>query len=212
MKLLTIAASVLLASAISTQAATITSSAGLDLRADATENAGAQAFAEKSDVAVGAGQVTVDFLVGTNLSVGDTEDGLNNFAGGAMLGAGSYDSYLLHFDPIVTSGVTNFTVDFGVNIVGLILSNSGTQTLLNRTDATFGNAAFFDQTGGRRAESNDSFTLSSATSVTFNFYAGAGYTDNVRILTEVAPVPLPASLPLLLAAFGGLGLARRRRT
>lgn len=212
MKLYTLAAAALIASALSAQAATITSSAGLDLRPDATESNDVKVFSENGDVAVGAGQVTVDFLVGTNLNVGETKDGLNNFAGGALLAAGSYDSYLLHFDPLPSGSTASISVDFGVNIIGLILSNSGTQTLLNRTDATFGNAAFFDQDGSRRAENNDEFTLTSATSISFDFLAGAGYTDNVRILTEVAPVPLPATLPLLLAGFGGLGLARRRRS
>lgn len=210
MKLYTLAAAALVASALSAQAATINPSTGLDLRADATQGSDVKVFSEKTDVTIGEDQVTVDFLVGTNINVGDSKIGLNNFAGGAVLAADTYNSFLLHFDPVNTSRVSNFSVDFGYKIVGLVLSNSGSQRLLNLSDATFGTAAFFDKDGSRRAENNDAFTLTSATSVNFNFYAGVGYTDNVRILTEVVPVPLPATLPLALIGLGGLAMMRRR--
>lgn len=47
------------------------------------------------------------------------------------------------------------------------------------------------------------------TQLTFNFGRNSGAIDNLRY--EIAPVPLPASLVLLLAAMGALGFAGRRR-
>lgn len=47
------------------------------------------------------------------------------------------------------------------------------------------------------------------TQLTFNFGRNSGAIDNLRY--EIAPVPLPASLALLLAAMGALGFAGRRR-
>lgn len=47
------------------------------------------------------------------------------------------------------------------------------------------------------------------TQLTFNFGHNSGAIDNLRY--EIAPVPLPASLALLLAAMGALGFAGRRR-
>lgn len=45
--------------------------------------------------------------------------------------------------------------------------------------------------------------------VTFNFGSSAGAIDNLRF--ELAAVPVPATLPLLLAGVAGLGWAGRRR-
>jgi hypothetical protein len=215
MKLMMMAAGVLFATAMTTQAATFTPSAGLNLSLNQTQSNAIQAFSEKTGVTVGANQITVDFLVGTNLNVGNTKIGLNNVAANApALTAGTYDSYLLHFDRLTNGSVSNVTFDFGSNIVGLILSNSGSKQLLNLSDSIFGTASAFDLNGSRRAETNDSFTLTNATTLTVSLLAGANFTDNIRVITAaaVAPVPLPASLPLLLAGFGGLAAMRRRRT
>ncbi len=48
------------------------------------------------------------------------------------------------------------------------------------------------------------------TQLTFDFGHNSGAIDNLRY--ELAPVPLPASLVLLLGALGALGFARRRQT
>ncbi|WP_411891017.1 VPLPA-CTERM sorting domain-containing protein [Yoonia sp. SDW83-1] len=49
------------------------------------------------------------------------------------------------------------------------------------------------------------------TQLTFDFGRNSGAIDNLRY--EVSQIPVPASLPLMLAALGGLGfMARRRKT
>ncbi len=65
-----------------------------------------------------------------------------------------------------------------------------------------------------QGSANVTFTgLGGITSFTFAevFLRHAIYYDNFTATTDVAPVPLPAGLPLLLAALGTLGLTWRRK-
>lgn len=48
------------------------------------------------------------------------------------------------------------------------------------------------------------------TSLTFDFGNASGAIDNISF--QVAAVPLPATLPLLLVGFGAFGFAARRKT
>ena len=145
----------------------------------------------------------MDFLVGANLMQGVATAGIDTFVSGQTLTAGTYDSHLIHFDPMGSGSVMG-SWDFGATIVGIILSNNGTQTLLNASDAIFGTATIYDNHLGRRTESIDFFTLTSSTSLSFDLTTNANHVDNIRVLTEVAAVPLPASALLLLSGFGAM--------
>lgn len=124
-----IATAVIFSTTLAAGATTISPSAGLKLGKNHTESSEIQVFSERSDVSVGAGDVTVDYLVGSNLNVGDTVSGVNTFSSGFALAAGTYDSFLVHFDPDVErSAATQSdtkTVEFGQKIIGIILSNGG---------------------------------------------------------------------------------------
>lgn len=214
-KRLTLAVAALTASAICAQAATISPASGLDLTRNVTESNAVQVFSEAAGVTVGAGAVKVDYVVGSNLAIGATATGFDDLAGtGLSLAAGTYDSYLVHFDPLNGGSISASVVDFGSRIVALILTNSsvsGNIQLLKLSDATFGTAAIYDSHIGRRTESTDTFMLTNASTLSLNLLTNSSHVDNIRVLTEVAAVPLPATLPLLLAGFGGLMLSRRKR-
>ena len=198
------------------QAATISPASGLDLRNNAINSNSVQVYSEKSGVEIGSDMVTVDYLVGTNLQAGVSTKGVDTFTTGLSLGAGTYDSFLVHFDPIVTGGDENRVIDFGADIVGLIVSNYSDNDgprLLNLSDSIFGTAAQYENGSARRTERHDRFTLTNATTLTVSLFADKNLTDNIRVLvaSDVAPVPIPATLPLLLVGFGGFALLRRKR-
>jgi len=176
--------------------------------------------------------VLVDFLVGDNLAAGDTFTGINAFTSGIALTNGTYDGFLVHFDPIGDSGRTSTSgsFEFSNDIIGVILSNgasaasgaddnvTGTAQLLNASDALFGAAGdTFENGVGRRSEGSgsraDTFELSAdGRTLFFNFTSGGEFIDNVRVITEAAPaVPVPAALPLMLVGMGGFAAMRRKQ-
>lgn len=205
----------------------------LDFTRGATESVGAQVIAESQNVAVGSDEVIVDFLVG-DLTIGQQFRGLNWQEGGSFLGAGTYDSTLIHYDPLDSVDAFRKTgqVSFDTSIVAIILSNASrtesTRRLLNLSDATFGiTGATYLRSTGRRAEGKDLFTLVDDRTLAYDFHTLAQYIDNVRVITAarttrsftsgsssssggMAVTPVPASLPLLLAGVGGLVYMRRR--
>lgn len=207
------------ASAVAVLASVSAQAATVDLTQGTTEAATAQLIAEQSGVTVD--DTTVDYVVGTNINVGDTVGGVNQFSSGVTLEAGTYDSYVIHFDPLTKSGSTTETFSFGGEIVALVVSNGAgrgnnadgiTPQLLNDTDSVFGmTSSVYETSISRRSESSDTFTLVDAFTLTANFATNGHYIDNIRVITEVSPVPVPATLPLLLAGFGGLAALRRRK-
>lgn len=185
-----------------------------DLRLGTVESASARLYAENTSVAVASQSVVVDFLA-SGLTPGTVNNGRSNPGAGMYLGAGVYDSFLIHFDPD-GGGTTSGAFTFASNIVAIILSNGNSAAnqangRLNLSDAYFGGSGTtYEDHYGRRTESNDTFTLVSANQISFNLTTNATHIDNIRVLTEVAPVPLPAGALLLLTGFGGLALMRRR--
>lgn len=189
-------------------------STGVDLREDRRESADITAYDEAQSVGLTAGQLIADYVVGSNLSVGDTVAGNSSLGAneGAAIGAGRYASHLLQFDPDGSLGGRNATFTFSGNIVALIVSNSGTSQLLNASDAVFGVASNFYTSSARRVEGSESMTLLSANTLVLNGWAANDpYTDEIRVITEPAPVPLPASLPLLALGVAGVAALGRRK-
>lgn len=199
-----------MAASVASANASIVPAAGFDLTRNTTQSAAVQVFSEQTGVTVGSNAVTLDYLVGGNLNVSDTATGVSNFTSGQSLTAGTYDSFLVHFDPVGAGSAVNIAIDFESTIVGIIVSNAGSSQLLNLSDAIFGTAAAYENHIGRRAEDSDTFSLTNASTLTFNLSTNANHIDNIRVLTQVTAVPLPASLPLLLAGFGGFAALRRR--
>ena len=212
-------------SASSVQALSVSAAEALpaDLTRNAYEGAGASLFKEKSGVTVADGSVTVDYLA-ADLTLGTTYTGVTNFSSGSALGAGTYDSFLIHFDPDIARGnaSTSGTFTFAGDVVALILSNgrgnkskTSPNGLLNVSDATFGDTTY-DTHVGRRAEGNtangDKLAMLSANTIQYSFTANSNHVDNIRVITEVAPVPLPAGAALMLTAIGGLVAFRRKKT
>lgn len=154
--------------------------------------------------------VRVDYLLGANLDVGDTVRGINRATSAQDLEAGLYNSYLLHFDPIASSSVEQlFTLGKNEQIVAIIVSNRGLGRLLNQSDDVFGlDGVTYEDNTARRAENNERITLTSANSIFFRARANARFTDDVRVITQV--VPLPAGAALLLTGVLAFGALRRK--
>jgi len=204
-------------STLAAQATTVTSAdfivadGGTDLSRNTTQNDDVQVFAEQTGVTVTEGEVTVDYLASALTADAETF-GISSLLAGTPLGAGTYDSFLVHFDPDGGGSIADVVIDFGADIVALIVSNTGGgTTLLNTSDAIFGAGGTYDTHLGRRTEDNDSFSISGSELTLISLTTNANHIDNIRVLTEVAAVPLPASLPLMLAGLGGVAALRRRQ-
>lgn len=207
------------------QAATVSSADVLpaSLERGVTQGPQARLFAEQTGVTVAEGDVIVDYLA-SDLAFGDVNNGVTDFQSGFDLGSGTYDSFLIHFDPI-GAGSTTGSFTFAGDIVAIILSNGTGNTdqtsprgLLNVSNDVFGVATTtYDSHVGRRAEgtpsgnTGDTFVLVSAKELSFDLTTNQQHIDNIRVITQLAPVPLPAGGLLLIAGIGALALQRRRR-
>ncbi len=180
-----------------------------------TEAVDAVLYDEQTNKTVGANEVKVDFLA-SDLAGAGSVSGIDTQTGGTYLAAGTYDSFLIHFDSKDGAGSTSGSFSFVGDIVAIILSNTnkvqdfGTEALLNASDAIFGDPSYmYENHFGRRTENHDSIELVDAKTLSFELSTNATHIDNIRVITQVAPVPVPASLPLLLAGFGGFAALRR---
>lgn len=185
------------------------SATGVDLTEGNRDSSAITSYDEAQAKTIGSNEVFVDYLVGANLSLGDTVAGVDSIGptGGRALQAGTYDSHLLQFDPNGSASGISATFTFSGEIVGLIVSNSGSSALLNLSDVVFGTASAYENLLGRRVESSESLTLVSSYELRLNGWKASNpWTDEVRVITESSfpAVPLPAALPMLLAGLAGL--------
>ncbi|MEM9342779.1 MAG: VPLPA-CTERM sorting domain-containing protein [Pseudomonadota bacterium] len=175
-----------------------------------TENASAILHAEGEGVVIQDGVLFADYVVGENLSVGDTFNGRNTASNLIEVDGGTYSSHLIHFDPLGSNGGSaSGTFDFVGRIVAIIVSNntSGGGRLLNDTDALFSGDTY-EQSVSRRSENSDVFQLIDGNTLAYDFRTVQGYIDNVRVVTAV---PLPASALLMLGGLAAIGLVRSKR-
>lgn len=122
------------------------------------------------------------------------------------------------FVTLVTRNQQNLiTLDFGQEINAFGADFSGLGSLfadLLGTDESVTIASSFQSAGFFGFISDESFS-----SLRFRTATGIGFGSQLFSLdnlssgtaTDLAPIPLPATLPLMLAAFGGIGFMRRRR-
>ncbi len=113
---------------------------------------------------------------------GDSSDPDDNGSGGVITFKFAEVITFLGFD--VFDDVTNFTVS----------SDLG--------DSVVANLAFDNQ-----FQSFNALNWTGVSEITFDFGNASGAIDNLRF----TPVPLPASLPLMLVGMAGMGFAARRR-
>ena len=197
--------------AVSAGAVTISPAAGWDLTANATQSNELRVFSEKTNVTV-TGGVFVNYLASDIQGV--ETNGFTNTTGlsPVELAANTYHSFMVHFDPDITAGsagVTDIAIDFGFDIVALIFTNlDETAPLLASSDAIFGTATAYDDHTYRGFEANDSLTVNGSVLEIHRMAANSLYVDNIRVITHV---PVPASMPLMIAGFGAFVSARRRQ-
>jgi hypothetical protein len=136
-----------------------------------------------------------------------------NISATLVTGAGSAGATL---DTIgfSASGVTrNDAILAMFDFSGLGVLDAGAYTVVFNGDGAIGGGdIFFDANGVRTGTVTPGTQAFDANSL-FDFGSNPAQEFGIRVSGDiVAPVPLPAGLPLLLAGLGGLSLLRRKRT
>lgn len=161
----------------------------LDLRWGKTESNSLQAFNEQQNLYISENAVKVDYLVGTNLFFGQTFNGVNKSKSGLYLGAGSYNSHLIHFDPLGTrtGQVKDQRFNFEESIVAIILGGE----YLNASDLIFGSATTrYENSFSRKMEKHDFLYLENPYTLLLDKVSvGRYWIDDVRVITHNVPEP-----------------------
>jgi hypothetical protein len=112
-------------------------------------------------------------------------------------------------DDAATSGTITFTLQVGkaFRLIGFSAIDDGTFSMSTVADGTLVAPLGLNENQiGQRIFSTPSSIIRVGDSFTFN-YSGSGAFDSVIL----SAVPVPAALPLMLVALGGLGVTSRRR-
>ena len=129
---------------------------------------------------------------------------------GSINGSGQYDIASLLF----TAGYNAWNIHTDTGTVSLNFSIDGTQGLLTlpytinvsyQDTLSLGSGLLNLISGGR------SYNVSTAPAIFSNIGANVSVSHDLIANVSVSPVPLPASLPLMLSGLGVLGFAFRRR-
>ena len=192
--------------------ATISDVIGADLRDGRTESGIVTGFSERQGVTLSA-PLNVDYLI-SDSDIGQQFTGVNSPASNPLtLGGGTYNSTLLHFDPVGNRGgrVSDATFTFSGDIVAIIAN----ATFLEQSDSTFGVASFYQDHLSRRSENQDLFAIVASDTIRLDFFATSrGFSDELRVITTAsspaAAAPEPLTVIGSICALG-LGAAARRR-
>lgn len=177
-----------------------------DVSEGASQNANIQAFSEDINVLT-TDAIDVDYDV---TDAGAALTGFSSGNGGGTLVAGTYNSYLLHFDPTASGTASDAVFTFAGNIVALIVNVD----FLTATDSVFNSITTDFNSGdnvlGRRSENTDTFTFV-ANALTVNLLStNATNVDHIRVITlaDAAEVSAPTTMMLILMGFAALGFRR----
>ncbi|MEO0947488.1 MAG: PEP-CTERM sorting domain-containing protein [Cyanobacteria bacterium J06641_5] len=184
---------------------------GADLRDGRTESASIFGFTEQQSVTIDS-PLNVDYSISDD-DIGQQLTGINNPAANSpTLGIGTYNSVLLHFDPLGNGG--GQIVDTTFTLSGDIVAIVANATFLAQSDSAFGVASFYQNSVERRAESTDRFTIVASNTIRVDsFGISSALSDNLRVITTAVPtdaVPEPLTVIGSICALG-LGAAARRR-
>lgn len=122
-------------------------------------------------------------------------------------------SHYVFFDPMYSQSQTGF-ITFDSAVLG-IATSEGT---MSASDFLINNSVTYLSPAARGIEGGDDVWIASDDPNTiWVSWSASSPGDYIRIFTEYSPsaelpaVPLPAALPLLIAAIGSLGITARRR-
>ena len=198
-----------------------TNASASDLSNGMTENNIIVGFNERQNVSVNENQLLVDYLKGVNFNIGHNYTGVMTSNSGLTIAAGTYDSHLLHFDPVGSSGGVASNANGNDTSVSFLFDGIieavivGTQ-YLNGSDALLGNALAYNNHIDRRFEPHDLFTFTGQKTLTVNLAkVSSGWIDNIRVVTSndsrIESVPEPTVIGLFAFALLALFIRRHRQ-
>lgn len=182
-----------------------------DLSHGASENNDIQGFEEDINVTLGTA-ISVDY------DISDASNSLSGFntnvgggGGSGSLAAGTYNSYLLHFDPVGAGDIIEASFTFSDNIVAVVASIDflqATDSVFNSITTDFNSG---DNANGRRSEADDLFSFIGNTITLRMFSTNNANVDHLRVITSnesTQVVNSPVAISLFLLGLAGLSARR----
>lgn len=182
-----------------------------DLSHGVSENNDIQGFEEDINITLGTA-ISVDYDISdASNSLSGFTTNIGNGGGSGSLAAGTYNSYLLHFDPVGSGDIIEASFTFSDNIVAVVASID----FLQATDSVFNSITTDFNSGdnvvGRRSEATDLFSFIGNTITLRMFSTNNSNVDHLRVITSnesTQAVNSPVSISLLLLGLAGLAARR----
>lgn len=182
-----------------------------DLSQGASENSDIQGFEENINVTLGTA-ISVDYDISdASNSLSGFSTNVGNGGGSGSLVAGTYNSYLLHFDPVGAGDIIEASFTFSDNIVAVVASID----FLQATDSAFNSITTDynsgDNVNGRRSEVDDLFSFIGNTITLRLFSTNSANVDHLRVITSnesTQVVNSPVAMSLFLLGLAGLSARR----